>query len=138
MIFNWNCHYSEECSSRNGVNEGSCASGFGVCCVSKFHTSCKIWLTFNTYFGIIVVKLGCGGSTNVNNSYIVQTAVTSLTSPCTYEVCPCSTDICRIRYDFTSHTLASQTTDTGLADAVATNALGTSEHILYIKAPKRL
>ena len=27
--------------------------------------------------------------------------MTTLTSPCTYTICPCSTDICRIRYDFT-------------------------------------
>ena len=33
--------YSEECSSKSGVNEGSCASGFGVCCVSKYKDSVK-------------------------------------------------------------------------------------------------
>ena len=44
------------------------------------------------------VKLACGGSTSVNNSYIVQSGGSSFT--CGYQVCPCSTDICRIRYDF--------------------------------------
>ena len=73
----WN---REECSSKGGTSEGSCASGFGVCCI---------------------VALSCGGSTSDNNSYIVQSSATSVTSPCTYTVCPCSTDICRIRYDFT-------------------------------------
>ena len=53
------------------------------------------------------VSMACGGSTSNNNSYyIVQSATTTLTNPCTYTVCPCSTDICRIRYDFTTNTLA--------------------------------
>ena len=28
--------FSEECSNKGGVNAGSCASGFGVCCTCKF------------------------------------------------------------------------------------------------------
>ena len=28
--------YSEECSNRGGVNAGSCAEGFGVCCTCKW------------------------------------------------------------------------------------------------------
>jgi len=82
---NGTCFTSEECSARNGINDGTCASGFGVCCV---------------------IAMSCGGSTSNNNSYIVQSSTTSLTSPCTYTVCPCSTDICRIRYDFTTNTLS--------------------------------
>jgi len=88
---NGTCFTAEECSSKGGTNDGSCASGFGVCCV---------------------VKLACGGSTSNNNSYIVQSSVTTLTSPCTYEVCPCNTDICRIRYDFTTHIIALPVTST--------------------------
>ena len=33
-----NYDFSEECSNKGGTNEGSCASGFGVCCSCKFHT----------------------------------------------------------------------------------------------------
>ena len=29
-------YYSEECSSKNGVSDGSCASGFGVCCIGMY------------------------------------------------------------------------------------------------------
>merc|ERR1712062_763652 len=86
---NGTCFTAEECSARNGVNDGTCASGFGVCCV---------------------ISLSCGGSTSNNNSYIVQSSTTSLTSPCTYTVCPCSTDICRMRYDFTMNTLVNKKT----------------------------
>ena len=28
--------FSEECSSKGGSNEGSCASGFGVCCIGMY------------------------------------------------------------------------------------------------------
>lgn len=95
---NGTCFTAEECSSKGGVNEGSCASGFGVCCV---------------------IKLACGGTTSNNNSYIVQSGVTALSSPCSYSVCPCSTDICRIRYDFTTHTLAQPVVVTAVAAAGA-------------------
>jgi len=96
---NGTCYTAEECSTKGGSNEGSCASGFGVCC------------TF---------VLACGGSSSENQTYIVQSSVTSLTSPCTYSICPCSTNICRIRYDFTTLTLASQNLGTTVAaDATA-------------------
>ena len=52
-------------------------------------------------FFISLVALGCGGSASENNTYIVQASATAVTSPCTYTVCKCSTNICRIRYDFT-------------------------------------
>jgi len=92
---NGTCYTAEECSNKKGVNEGSCASGFGVCCV---------------------ISLSCGGTTSENNTYIVQAATTSApASPCTYKVCPCSSDICRIRYDFTSNQLADQVKATAAA-----------------------
>ena len=31
----FNKYFREECSSKGGTNEGSCASGFGVCCTCK-------------------------------------------------------------------------------------------------------
>jgi len=85
---NGTCYTAEECSSKGGTNDGSCASGFGVCC------------TF---------PLSCGGSASENQTYLVQTSVTTLTSPCTYTICPCSTNICRIRYDFETFVLATPT-----------------------------
>ena len=32
---NGTCYTQEECSDRGGTNGGACASGFGVCCLSK-------------------------------------------------------------------------------------------------------
>ena len=62
-------------------------------------------------FKLFPVQLGCGGVSSENNTYIVQSSTTtSPASPsCTYQICPCSSDICRIRFDFTKHVLADQT-----------------------------
>ncbi len=32
---NGTCYTAEECSDRSGVNSGSCAGGYGVCCVCE-------------------------------------------------------------------------------------------------------
>lgn len=34
---NGTCFTSAECSSNGGVGSGTCASGFGVCCVGMAH-----------------------------------------------------------------------------------------------------
>lgn len=95
---NGTCYTAEECSSKGGKSDGTCASGFGVCC------------TFT---------LACGGKSSDNNTYIVQTAVTTLTSPCKYTICPVSSDVCRTRFDFVSLTLASQVTGTTAASTAS-------------------
>merc|ERR1712156_184892 len=100
---NGTCYTAEECSSKSGTNDGSCASGFGVCC------------TF---------ALSCGGSSSENQTYLVQSTVTSLTSPCTYSICKCNTNICRIRFDFTTFVLASATAGTTVS---ATNTAAGSQ-----------
>merc|ERR1712156_889214 len=94
--YNGTCYTAEECSSKSGTNDGSCASGFGVCC------------TF---------ALSCGGSSSENQTYLVQSSVTSLTSPCTYSICKCSTNICRIRFDFTTFVLATAVAGTTVSAA---------------------
>ena len=40
---------SEECSNKQGTNDGSCASGFGVCCISK-HFVCSFKNSQNLSF----------------------------------------------------------------------------------------
>ena len=45
----------------------------------------------------LLVSLSCGESSSENVTYLSQSSVTSLTSPCTYTICPCSSNICRIR-----------------------------------------
>ncbi|TRY78130.1 hypothetical protein TCAL_15291 [Tigriopus californicus] len=83
---NGTCYTSDECESRGGSSSGSCAQGFGVCCI---------------------FSLACGSSISENCTYLVQTGVTSVSpNPCTYSVCKCSTQICRIRFDFTIFDIA--------------------------------
>jgi len=99
---NGTCYTSEECSTKGGTNDGSCASGFGVCCV---------------------FSLSCGDTSSENQTYLVQSSTTSLTSPCTYTICKCSTTICRIRFDFSTFVLASAVAGTTVA---ATEAASTT------------
>merc|ERR1739838_651990 len=101
---NGTCYTSEECSTKGGASDGSCASGFGVCCV---------------------FALACGASASENQTYLVQASVTTLTNPCKYTICPCGTNICRIRFDFTTMVLAGAVAGTVTAAAAAVGAAGT-------------
>jgi len=102
--YNGTCYTAEECSNLGGTKDGSCASGFGVCC----------------YF-----QMSCNSTSSQNYTYLYQAAATSVNSPCTYTVCPCSTSICRIRYDFSTLTLAIPTTLTAVNTAeLASNPYG--------------
>jgi len=83
---NGTCYTSEECSSKKGSSQGSCASGFGVCCV--FATA-------------------CGSTISENNTYhTISTFSSTTTNPCTYKICPCSTNICKLRLDLVALDIA--------------------------------
>merc|ERR1711997_1083946 len=101
---NGTCYTAEECSVKGGTTDGSCAAGFGVCCL---------------------FSLSCGGSASQNQTYLVQTSVTTLTNPCSYTICPCSSNICRIRFDFTTMVLASAVTGTVTIAPTAVGAAAT-------------
>lgn len=98
---NGTCFTTAECESAGGTEDGSCADGFGVCCITL---------------------ITAGGSTSLNQSYIV--AATPTTS--TYTICPCSTDVCRIRFDFTAFTLAAPAIATTVGVANAGGQTGTT------------
>jgi hypothetical protein len=98
---NGTCFTAEECSAIDGTASGSCAEGYGVCCI---------------------VSLECGKSSKQNCTYLVQSAVTApTTNPCTYTICPTSSNICRIRLDFATFTIEgpSTSTSTDALNAVA-------------------
>jgi len=83
---NGTCFTAAECESAGGTDDGSCADGFGVCCTTI---------------------LSEGGSTSLNQSYIYMASSTATTAGGhTYQICPSSSDVCRIRFDFTAFTLA--------------------------------
>merc|ERR1712038_1758407 len=83
---NGTCFTAQECEDQGGTDSGSCADGFGVCC------------------SIVLTE---GGSSSLNQSYMVQDASTTVAQgTMTYTICPCSSDVCRIRFDFTQFMLA--------------------------------
>ncbi|XP_059088780.1 uncharacterized protein LOC131884901 [Tigriopus californicus] len=94
---NGTCYTSEECASKGGSASGTCAQGFGVCCI---------------------FSLACGSTTSENCTYLVQ-AVTSMPTvdPCTFTICKCSSNICRIRLDFASFSIAGPAVGTTSATA---------------------
>ena len=158
-------YHREECSNKGGTSDGSCASGFGVCCICKSMSYCSyfisifatvshvflpevkleggpvegggqkspkwgrsvnhIWIRVGKFCPLhycmppplwiqkaiytsdyfLSVALSCGGSASENQTYLIQSSVTTLTSPCKYTICPSGTDICRIRFDFTVRNL---------------------------------
>lgn len=93
---NGTCYTKEECEDKGGVSSGSCAEGYGVCCVQT---------------------LNCGDTSAEN--YVFLTKPTTLTSnaQCSFKICPCSNNICRIRYDFMAFTLAAPVEGTTTAAA---------------------
>jgi len=87
---NGTCYTGEECSNKGGINAGSCAQGFGVCCT----------FTFN-----------CGGSSSENCTYFdSSTAVAA--GACKFEICQCSSNICQMRLDFSNFVISGPATTT--------------------------
>merc|ERR1712241_1147558 len=89
------CYTSSECTSRSGGAEGSCAAGFGVCCVISTST--------------------CGSTVSTNNTYIRNPGYPSSWTPtttgtCTNTIKKMSDDICQLRLDF--ETMTGYTTTT--------------------------
>jgi len=80
------CWTKEECAELNGIADGGCASGYGVCCI--FLPS-------------------CGATVTQNLTYLVQDVTSNPTSKvCAYTLCPVSESVNRIRLDFTTMVIA--------------------------------
>jgi len=90
---NGTCYTAEECTSRDGVASGTCADGYGVCCI---------------------ITISCGSTSAENCTYLSQTASNAPnvdSSPddsraCTYKICPRDSSIRRIRFDLTTFAIA--------------------------------
>ena len=79
LFRNGTCFTSAECNEKGGASSGSCAGGFGVCCV--FMTST------------------CGATVSQNCSYIKNPnfpAAYTATAACSYTIQKC--DSCKRRY----------------------------------------
>jgi len=84
---NGTCYTAEECSNKGGTNGGSCASGFGVCCV---------------------FSAGCGSVSSENCTYFEVNGANS--GDCNARICKCSSDICQMRLDFTNFVISGPST----------------------------
>merc|ERR1712020_22172 len=109
---NGTCYTAAECENIGGTKDGTCADGFGVCCIVILTTS---------------------GSSSVNNTYIYKASGTTYTTgDHKYTICPCSDNICRIRLDLNTFTIASPNTGFGTRYAngdAATYPIGTAQAI---------
>lgn len=94
---NGTCYTTAECSSKGGTAGAACAGGFGVCCT---------------------VLMSCGNMTSVNNTYLIQSAITTQASACTYTICKSDPSVCRIKFDFQTLTLADPAVGTAADGAV--------------------
>jgi len=105
---NGTCYTSSECTAKGGSTSGSCASGFGVCCV--FEKSCG------------------GGSIAENCTYFTSSSLTTGTS-CSLTVCKCSSDVCQLRLDFETFVLSNPVTATTVTIGPATAAAGSATRV---------
>jgi hypothetical protein len=86
--FEGTCYTRRQCNEIGGVGAGGCASGIGVCCI---------------------VQITCGGSSSYNNTYFISPDFPSPYtggSTCTVTIQRCNPDICQIRIDFLTFSLA--------------------------------
>ena len=79
-------------------------------------------ILFNFYYLLFIsVTIKCGQTTRENNSYMVLSTSDTPTMPeCSYKICGASTDICRIRFDFTKFVIAGPNTGTATTDTKKT------------------
>jgi len=82
---NGTCYTTDECEERNGFVSGTCAEGYGVCCI---------------------IKLSCGATGSDNITYLVLSPTQSPGDSCFYKICPSSKAICRLRFDFIKFEIA--------------------------------
>merc|ERR1712226_891429 len=86
---NGTCYTEAECTNKNGANAGSCAQGFGVCCV---------------------FIANCGASVAENCTYFESAGGES--GACSLEICPCGSGICQMRLDFSNFVITGPSTAT--------------------------
>jgi len=95
---NGTCYTAEECSNKGGTNGGTCASGFGVCCI---------------------FTIGCGATSSENCTYFEVTG--AVAGACRSRICK-QTNICQIRLDFDTFIITGPVT-TSLSIAKATGGM---------------
>jgi len=87
---NGTCYTAEECSSIGGTNAGTCAEGYGVCCT----------------ISLTCTSTSMSHSSSQNNTHLIMAATNSPPMGCSYNICPLGSNVCRIRLDFETFTIA--------------------------------
>jgi len=100
------CYTAEECSSIGGTNAGSCAEGYGVCCT----------------ISLTCTDASMSHSSSQNNTNLIMADTTNPPMGCSYSICPMGTNVCRIRLDFETFTIAGPLVFTGNAANLAGGA----------------
>merc|ERR1711935_239254 len=77
------CYTAEECEDSSGTASGSCADGYGVCCI---------------------FSINCGATSNQNLTMFMSNNVEA--GACSATICKVNTDIVQLRLDFTSFVLS--------------------------------
>merc|ERR1712018_767393 len=86
------CYSSTECSDKNGMSAGNCASGFGVCCVFLNTGAVASTITENR--------------TRIRNGEFPSIATATTPQSIAYTINKMNADICQIRLDFDNFIIA--------------------------------
>jgi len=77
------CYTTEECENREGTADGSCAEGYGVCCI---------------------FEINCGGSSSENLTTFMSNDVQP--GACQAKICKIDSDVVQLRLDFTTFVIS--------------------------------
>jgi len=104
------CLTSSECTGRSGTSDGTCAAGFGVCCVVSSST--------------------CGSTLSSNITYIRNPGYPSSYTPtsagtCSFTIKKASDNICQLRLDF--QTMSGYTLGTGVGECTTSSFEATGQ-----------
>jgi len=103
------CYASSECSDKNGVSAGRCASGFGVCCVFINAVEANAQVMENR--------------TRLRNAEFPAIDAATANQQIAWTINKMQSDICQIRLDFARFVIAgpSNTAEGNMAAGAATN-----------------
>jgi len=86
------CYSSTECSDKNGMSSGNCASGFGVCCVFLNTAAASATISENR--------------TRLRNAEYPTYATSKTAQTIVYTINKMKSDICQMRLDFDTFIIA--------------------------------
>jgi len=97
------CYSSTECSDKNGMASGNCASGFGVCCVFLNTGAATATISENR--------------TRLRNSEFPSIATATTAQTIVYTINKMNADICQMRLDFGTMVIAGPSVTTEIITA---------------------